>query len=52
MLHDDNYVNEIKKIIEKCENEYSTLDERGLAWEMRKVEIIFFRIPYCVKQKK
>ncbi len=28
MLHDDNYVKEIKKNIPKCENEYSTLDER------------------------
>ncbi len=36
MLHDDKYVKEIKKIIEKCENEYSTLDDKGLAWEIQK----------------
>ncbi len=52
MLHDDNYIKEIKKIIEKCENEYSTLDDRGLAWEMTQMEIRSFSVPYCVKKKK
>ncbi len=52
MLHDDNYVKEIKKIIKKCENEYSILDDSRLAWEMTKIEIRSFSVAYCVKKQK
>ncbi len=34
LLHDTYYVNQIKNIIKNCEDEYSTLEDKGLAWEM------------------
>ncbi len=52
MLHDDNSVKKIKKIIEKCENEYFTLDHRGRVRGMTKMEIRSFLVPYCVKKPK
>ena len=52
LLHDINYVTEIKKIILNCEIEYKNLQDRGLAWEMTKMEIRSFSVPFCVKKGK
>jgi exonuclease III len=52
LLHDTNYVKEIKNIIHNCESEYSELEDKGLAWEMTKMKIRSFSVPYCVKKKK
>ncbi len=51
LLHDTYYDNQIKHIIKYCEDEYSTLEDRGLAWEMTKFKIRSFSIQYCVKKK-
>ncbi len=42
LLHDPNYINEIKKIIQECEKEYDNLEDRGYAWEMKKPKIRSF----------
>ncbi len=47
LLHDVNYVNEIKNNIKTCEIEYSSLKDRGLAWEMTKIKIRACSDPYC-----
>ncbi len=39
LLHDEKYVNQIKKIISDAEIEYQMLMDKGLAWEMTKMKI-------------
>ncbi len=39
LLHDQEYVTNIKTIVNKCETEYSNLEDKGLAWEMTKLKI-------------
>jgi hypothetical protein len=52
LLHDDIYVKEIKNIIKQCEKDYSTMIDKGLAWELTKFEIRSHTLPYCIKKKK
>ncbi len=52
LLHDQEYVTNIKEIINDCETEYSDLEDKGLAWEMTKLKIRSFSIPYNINQKK
>ncbi len=52
MLHDPNYINEIKKIIQECETEYDNLEDGGHTWEMTKLKIRSFSVPFCVKKKR
>ena len=51
LLHDNTYIAEVKKIIQNCEKEYETLEDRALAWDMTKMKIRSFSVPYCVKKK-
>ncbi len=37
--------------IKDSEDEYLTMQDRGLAWEMIKLKITAFSVPYCVKKK-
>ncbi len=36
--------------IKDSEDEYLTMQDRGLAWEMIKLKIRAFSVPYCVKK--
>ncbi len=50
LLHDITYVNEIKNINKKCKQNYSSTLDRGLAWELTKMEIRSYTLPYCAKK--
>ncbi len=50
MLNDTNNVTSIKETIKKSEIEYSDLIDRGLAWQLTKMKIRAFSVPYCVKK--
>jgi exonuclease III len=52
LLRDPVYVGKVKGIIQKCEHDYATLEDKGLVWEVTKMEIRSFTLPYCVKKKK
>ncbi len=52
LLHDQEYVTNIKKFIKVCETEFSDLKDTGLAWEMTKLKIRSFSIPYSINKKK
>ena len=52
LLHDTNYVNNIKSIIHNCKGELCNYSDKGLVWEVTKLKIRNFTIPYCIKRKK
>lgn len=52
LLYDSNYVSKVKNIISECKSEYSDLEDKGLAWEMCKLKIRSFSVPYCIKKSK
>ncbi len=37
--------------IKDSEDEYLTMQDRGISWEMTKLKIRAFFVPYCVKKK-
>ncbi len=49
LLHDLNYVNRF--FFHNCKTEYSSLEDKVLAWEMTKMKIRVFSVLYCVKKK-
>ncbi len=52
LLHDTLYVEKIKEIIQKYKLEYNTITNKGLVWELIKIEIRSFALPYCVKKRQ
>ena len=52
LLHDNVYVNNIKSIIENTKSVHRDLVDKGAVWELVKLEIKNFTIPYCVQRKK
>lgn len=52
MLNDPVYVTEIKQIIKNTGNEISYLDDKNMLWEIIKLEIRNFSIPYSIKKKR
>lgn len=52
LLNDPTYVKEIKKIIHETGAEYSYLDDKNTLWELIKLSIRNFSIPYSIKKKK
>ncbi len=52
LLRDKLYVEKIKEIIKTCEKEYASITDRGLTWELTKMEIRSYTLTYCVKKKK
>jgi exonuclease III len=52
LLHDTDYVNNIKQIIKESEAECSNYLDKGLSWEIVKLKIRSFSVPYCIKKKK
>jgi exonuclease III len=52
LLHDKEYVKNIKDIIAKCKLEHNNMEDKAVVWEIIKFEIRQFTLPYCVKRKK
>ena len=52
LLHDPDYVKKVKNIIQECRIEFSPLEDKGLVWEITKLKIRNFSVPYCIKKKK
>ena len=52
LLHDVNYVKNIKQIIKQSHTELSNYRDSGLIWEIVKLKIRSFSVPYCIKKKK
>ncbi len=52
LLNDTLYVEKIKEIIQKYKLEYNTLTNKGLVWELIKMEIRSYTLPYCVRKRK
>ncbi len=51
-MHDTKYVEKVKTIIKDSENDYFTMHDRELAWEMIKIKIRTCSVPYFVKKKR
>ena len=52
LLYDDEYVANIKEIIRQVDSQYKSTPDKRLVWELLKLNIRNFTIPYCVKRKK
>jgi exonuclease III len=52
LLHDTDYVNKIKTIIAESKNKYSEMTDKRIIWELIKMDIRNFTVPYCVKKKR
>ena len=52
LLHDSIYVNNIKGVIDNTKSIHCNLVDKGALWELVKLEIRTFTIPYCVQRKK
>jgi hypothetical protein len=52
LLHAKIYVDEINFFIKTQETELSKYNDKGLVWEIVKLKIRSFSIPYCIKKKK
>ena len=52
LLHDLEYVKNIKEIIIKCGLKYQHLHDKPLIWEFIKFEIRNYTVPYCIQKKK
>jgi len=52
LLHDLEYVSQIKKFIKESKLEYENLSDKGLVWELVKLKIRSFSVPYCIKKKR
>ena len=51
LLHDQEYVVKLKDIIKSKTNEY-TIEDLGLKWDLIKMDIRNFTVPYCSYKKK
>jgi exonuclease III len=52
ILHDTEYVNKIKEIIRDTENDHIELEDKGLKFEMIKMKVRAYTVPYCVTKKR
>ncbi len=52
LLHDNEYVNLIKKTINDCKTSLNNYTDKGLVWESMKLKNRSVSIPYCIKKKK
>ena len=52
LLHDRNYVDNYKPIITESAEKYKNMSDKGLVWELIKLEIRNFTIPYCIDKKR
>ena len=52
LLHDLDFVKQLKTVIKDIARKQDHLEDKGLKWEIVKLDIRSFTIPYCIKQKK
>ena len=52
LVHDPEYVNSIKQLIQQKRLEYSDLEDLSTKWELIKLAVRNFTIPYCSRKKK
>ena len=52
LLHDTTYVNNIKQIITQCISTYNSIEDKRVVWELVKMDIRNYTIPFCVNKKK
>jgi exonuclease III len=52
LLHDKEYVHNIKKTYNRGSSRYSEYEDQGLIWELVKLKIRSYSIPYCIKKKR
>ena len=52
LLNDTEYVNNIKLLIAECKEKYMDIADKRITWELVKMEIRSFTIPFCVKKKR
>ena len=52
LLHDTNYVEKINPMITESAAKYKNMSDKGLVWELIKLEIRNFTIPYCIDKKR
>jgi exonuclease III len=52
LLHDEEYVKNIKNIIRSTGETYSNINDKGLIWEMIKLNVRNYTIPYSAIKKK
>ena len=52
LLSDVNYVKHVKDIIKNAGNNYSTIDDKRVMWELIKLEVRSFTVPYSVKKRE
>ena len=52
LIHDCTYVNNIKKIVNECSETYKDHEDKSLVWEMTKMKVRAFSVPYCVRKKR
>ena len=51
LLADSIYVEKIKEIIESCHTSYGTIEDKRVVWELIKLEIRSFTVPYSIRKK-
>ncbi len=52
LLKNTEYVNTVKQLIKGCEIQHKETKDKGLAWELTKLKIRSFSIPFCIKKRK
>jgi hypothetical protein len=52
LLHDHTFIKNIKEIVKNCTTELSDTSDKGLSWELVKLKIRNFCVPYCINKKK
>lgn len=52
LIYDEGYVRELTEQIEVWKNEYSTVEDKRVMWDLMKYEIRKFTMKYCSKKKK
>jgi len=52
LLHNPHYVKNIKEIIKQSKIELEKYTDKGLTWELVKLKIRNFTIPFCIKKNK
>ena len=52
LLHDTEYISNVKFFIKESKEELKCTKDKGLVWEIVKLKIRSFSIPYCINKKK
>jgi len=52
LLEDEGCINEFKENIKSNSNKYSNLDDKGLGWDLMKMEVRCFTIAYAKRKAK